>query len=131
MKNFGTLYYYELKKLLKRKLSWAAVLALTIFCVLAIVSRGNAGTGFTIPVMDENGSETGELRCISGEEIRNTYLKTAGVLDGRVMDDAFFQEMLDSLPNLKTLDREDLELDVYFWTKDATWHHVYNMVIGV
>lgn len=131
MKNFGTLYKYELKKLLKRKLSWAAVLALAVFCVFSIVRRGNAGAGFTIPVMDENGNETGKLRDISGEEIRDTYLKTAGALDGRVMDDAFFQEMLENLPNLKTLDREDLDLVVYFWTENATWHHVYSMVVGL
>lgn len=86
MKNLSTLYCYEMKKLLKRKLSWAAVLALAVICVFSIVRGRNAGAGVTVPVMDENGNETGERHYISGEEIRDTYLKTAGTLDGRVMD---------------------------------------------
>ncbi len=123
MKNLSTLYCYEMKKLLKRKLSWAAVLALAVICVFSIVRGRNAGAGVTVPVMDENGNETGERHYISGEEIRDTYLKTAGTLDGRVMDDAFFQEMLENLPNL-----DGFDLSVYFWTEDATWCNVYNMV---
>lgn len=127
MKNFGTLYRYELKKLLLRKLSWVAVMLLAVFCAYSVFSRGPATTmGGTLPVIDENGNETGEGRYISGEEIYATYLKSAGILDGRVMDDELFQEMLENLPNL-----DGLELDVYFWTEDATYLSVYSMVNGL
>lgn len=122
MKNFGILYQYELKKLLKRKLSWVAVLVLAGFCVFGVFDRGACPAGYIIPTFDENGNETGEERYISGEEIYTTYLKTAGTLDGRIMDDTLFQEMLENLPNL-----EDLDLQLYFYTEDATYMSVYTM----
>lgn len=52
-------------------------------------------------IIDENGNETGENLYISGEEIYNTYRQTEGILDGRVIDDKFFQEMLENIPELK------------------------------
>lgn len=127
MKNLGTLFGYEMKKLLKRKLSWIVVLVLAGFCVFAVVRKGAAGSAFIIPVFDENGNETGEERVISGEEIYGTYLKTAGALDGRVMDEAFFQEMLESVPDLEL----GLDSDLYFWTQDATWSTPYSMTVGL
>jgi len=127
MKNFWTLFGYEMKKLLKRKLSWAVVLVLAGFCVFAVVRKGCVSSGFNIPVFDEDGNETGETREITGEEIYTTYLKTAGVLDGRVMDEAFFQEMLESVPVLE----RGFDQDVYFWTQDATWFTPYDMTMGL
>jgi len=127
MKNFWTLFGYEMKKLLKRKLSWTVVLVLAGFCIFAVVRNGAVGSNFIIPVSDEEGNETGETREITGEEIYSTYLKTARALDGRVMDEAFFQEMLESVPPFKG----ELDADVYFWTQDATWSIPYDMTISL
>lgn len=127
MKNFGTLFYYELKKLFQRKLSWVAVLALSVFCVFGVFKHGAVGSAFIAPVFDENGNETGETRVISGEEIYATYLKTEGTLDGRVMDDAFFQEMLDNVPE----PGKGFDQAVYFATEDATYQTAFGMVTGL
>ena len=127
MKNFGTLYRYELKKLLLRKLSWVTVVLLAVFCAYSVFSKGPATTmGGTLPVIDENGNEPEEFLYFSGEEIYATYLKSAGVLDGRVLDDELFQEMLENLPDL-----DDLELYVYFWTEDATYSNIYSILDGL
>ena len=56
MKNFGTLYYYELKKLLTRKLAWAAVLALVVFCMIATLRAGNTGGRVYHDILDEDGA---------------------------------------------------------------------------
>ncbi|MCM1188605.1 MAG: hypothetical protein NC541_04860 [bacterium] len=125
MKNFGTLFCYEMKKLLKRKLNWVTILALTGFCVLGIVQSGAVYPGFLVSLFDESGNET-ESRIISGEEIYATWRETAGSLDGRVMDDAFFQELRENLSDL-----EDSNLSMHFWTEDATYHGAYNIIKGL
>ena len=67
MKNFGTLFGYELKKLLKRKLNWAVTLLITGICIVGVVQSGNSG-GFWIEDTDEQGNPVTSL--ISGREIR-------------------------------------------------------------
>lgn len=126
MKNLGTLYRYELKKLLKRKLSWIAVIVLTAFCIYGVIKIDVYPGNVEIPIMDENDNWTGEGIFISGEEIYNTYLKSAGKLDGRIMDDGLFQEMLENVPDMEAND-----LSIFFWTEDATYKHVYTMLDGL
>lgn len=126
MRNFGTLYRYELKKLFKRKLSWVAVIALSFFCVYGVIKAGTYPSGGEYPICDENGDETGEYIYISGEEIYTTYLKSAGKLDGRAIDDTLFQEMLENVPDLKASD-----FVIYFFKNDATYGRLYSMVGGL
>lgn len=132
MKNFGTLYGYELKKLLTRKLSWAAVLLLAGFCVWGVVHHGPYGPGWTVPVFDEDGDETGEILTISPQEVYETRQKTAGALNGRLMDDELFQEMLANAPSIDRSDPAEIYAqNLYFWREDATYHSVYTMVDGL
>lgn len=126
MKNFGTLFGYELKKLLKRKLCWGAVIVLTAFCAYGVIRSSTYSRNLTVPMIDENGNETGENLYISGEEIYNTYRQTEGNLNGRVMDDEFFREMQENIPDLK-----EPEMSIYFWTEDATYSDVYSMIDGI
>lgn len=126
MKNLGTLYRYELKKLLKRKLSWIAVIVLTASCIYGVIKLDVYPNNAEIPIMDENDNWTGEDIFISGEEIYNTYLKSAGKLDGRIMDDELFQEMLENVPAMEADD-----LSIFFWTEDATYKSVYTMLDGL
>ena len=100
MKNFIILYWYELKKLVKRKLCWGAVIVLTAFCAYGVIRSSTYSRNLTVPMIDENGNETGENLYISGEEIYNTYRQTEGNLNGRVMDDEFFREMQENIPDL-------------------------------
>lgn len=54
MKNFGTLLGYELKKLLARKLAWAAVLVLAAFMAYSAWPNHGPG-GLNASLTDQNG----------------------------------------------------------------------------
>lgn len=132
MKNFGTLYRYELKKLLKRKLSWAIMLLLCVACVFATVRASTGGGIVYQDVLDEDGNPV----VITGEELREQRRNAAGSkLNGRVMDDAFFQEMLESVPDFvrrgARSEEEVYKINQYFRTVDGTWSHPYSMVEGL
>ena len=127
MKNLGTLYKYELKKLLRRPLSWALVLVMAVFCAYSIFRFGvSSGSGMLLPILDEDGNETGEEQFIPEEEIQAVKREAAGKLNGKVMDDAFFREMLEAVPDIPFP-----QLEVYFLTEDATYLHPYSLVEGL
>lgn len=125
MKNFGTLYYYELKKLLKRPLSWAAVLGLTLLCVFGIIKTGRALYGEDLPVPDENGEESGKYIFLSGKERYDRYVEYAGRLNGRAIDDELIREMQENLPK-----GTSLQMTWYFETEDETYARLYWMLDG-
>ena len=122
MKNFGTLYGYELKKLLKRKLNWIAVLALTAFCVFGVV-LSSSRDGFMIPIDDET-----TIR-ITAEEQREAARKAVDEFSGRPLDDVFIQEILDNLPELRGLEGFDREL--YLMTTDNPYKSPYNRLAEI
>lgn len=126
MKNFGTLYYYELKKLLRRPLSWAAVLGLALFCVFGIVKTGAALYGEDLPVPDENGEESGKYIFLPGKDLYDRYMEYAGRLNGRAIDDELIREMQENLPRVTT----SLQMTWYFDTEDATYGRLYWMLEG-
>lgn len=55
MKNFGTLYWYELKKLLKRKLAWIMVLVIAAFMAYTAKPVSNSG-GANFSLTDRAGN---------------------------------------------------------------------------
>ena len=124
MKNFGTLFGYELKKLLKRKLNWVVVLLITGVCIVGVVQAGNSG-GFRIEDTDEQGNPVTSI--ISGQEIRTAKLNAMGTLNGQVMDDAFFQQMLEQVPEFDN----PYEMLKYFYHVDSTYLNVHTMVEGL
>ena len=91
MRNFGTLYGFELKKLLGRKMVWIALAVLTAVSVL-------------LPATEVMGSlyvsedATGQETRVYTHYARNQYARTdpAG-LDGRPYDTALIQEALAAL----------------------------------
>ena len=111
MKNFGTLFGYELKKLLKRKLNWVVVLLITGVCIVGVVQAGNSG-GFRIEDTDEQGNPVTSI--ISGQEIRTAKLNAMGTLNDQVMDDAFFQQMMEQVPEFDN----PYEMLKYFYRLD-------------
>ena len=117
MKNFGTLYRYELKKLIGQKLSWLIVIILSVFCIYAI-SKDSNGNVTTLESIDQNGNliETD----ISGKCVLINSRDSARKINGQIMDDSFFAEMrrsISDIPNDK--------LREYFLLEDSTYYHVF------
>lgn len=90
MKNFGTLYGYELKKLLARKTSWAVVLILAAVMASAALPNTNSG-GSQASVTDRDGNTVS--RYISA--VQQVELARAGDrrISGQVMDEPFFERV--------------------------------------
>ena len=124
MKNFGTLFGYELKKLLKRKLNCAVILLISGICIVGVVQAGDSG-GFRIEDTDEQGNPVTSV--ISGQEIRTAKLNAMGTLNGQVMDDAFFQQMMEQVPEFDN----PYERLKYFYHVDSTYLNVHTMVEGL
>ena len=124
MKNLGTLFGYELKKLLRRKLNCMVVLLLTGICIVGVVRAGNSG-GFSMKDTDEQGNPVTSV--ISGQEIRTAKLNAMGTLNGQVMDDAFFQQMMEQVPEFE----DAYELLNYFYRVDSTYLNAHTMVEGL
>lgn len=125
MKNVGTLYCYELKKLLRRPLSWAAVLGLTLLCVYGIIQTGTALYGEDLPVPDENGAESGKYIFLPGKDRYDRYMEYAGRLNGRAIDDELIREMQEALPK-----GTSFQMMWYFDTEDETYKRLYWMLDG-
>lgn len=124
MKSFGTLFGYELKKLLKRKLNWVVILLITGICIVGVVQAGDSG-GFLIEDTDEQGNPVTSL--ISGREIRIAKLNAMGTLNGQVMDDNFFQRMMEQVPEFN----DPYEMLSYFYRVDSTYLNAHTMVEGL
>lgn len=90
MKNFGTLYGYELKKLLARKMSWAVVLILAAVMAGAALPNRNSG-GSQASVTDRDGNTVS--RYVSA--VQQVELARAGNrrISGQVMDEPFFERV--------------------------------------
>lgn len=123
MKNLGTMYLYELKKIGKRKLTWIMAVILAIFCIYSIITFNSMGSVF-IEFTDENGVR--QSVNLLYRDIEERIQKDAAKLNGQVMDDAFFASLRENVPNLEG---EDLER--YFLTKDATYRQAYSLIDGV
>lgn len=106
MKNLGTLYWYELKKIWKRKLTWVAPLALAALMVYVAL----AGAG--------------ELR-----EDRKTLWVGAERISGQVMDEEFFSAMREVLSEAGEIG--DHMGDGYFYLLNADYYYPYYMTIGL
>lgn len=74
---------------------------------------------------DEQGNPVTSV--ISGQEIRTAKLNAMGTLNGQVMDDAFFQQMMEQVPEFE----DAYELLNYFYRVDSTYLNVHTMVEGL
>lgn len=83
MNNLGTLYVYELRKILSRKMVWVVGGILLLLCVFLSLSDLVSSA---VSYGDEN---------ISGYEMMKINRKYARALSGRVIDDTLLQEMQD------------------------------------
>ena len=99
MKNFGTLFGYELKKIWMRPLLWAAVLAAAALSALGVLPRelwNDVESNYSVAYKSG--------RVVSGrvsqKEKFRIELEWVPKLNGRVMDESFFRELRSSLREL-------------------------------
>lgn len=123
MKNFGTLYWYELKKLARQKLSWLIVILLSVFCIYAI-SKDSNGNITILESVDQNGNLV--ENNISGKDVLINSRDSARKINGQIMDDSFFAEMGRSISDVPY----DNLLE-YFLLEDSTYYHAFSPVEGL
>lgn len=105
MKNLGTLYRYELKKIWKRKLTWVVPLALAALMVYVAISGVS--------------SEVKE---------RQQFLRDGALrIDGQIMDEAFFSTMRKTLSEAGKIGNHFN--DVYFYGVNSDYYYPYYMAI--
>ena len=105
MKNLGTLYRYELKKIWKRKLTWTVPLALAALMVYVAVSS-----------LSSDVKESQQL-------LRDGSLR----MDGQVMDETFFSAMRRTLSQAGEIgDHFD---DSFFYAVNPDYYYPYYMAI--
>lgn len=107
MKNLGTLYRYELKKIWKRKLTWVIPLALAALMVYEAIAS------FSSDVKDRQ------------QLLRDGALR----IDGQVMDETFFSAMRKTLSEAGGIgDHRD---DLYFYAVNPDYYYPYYMAIAL
>ena len=122
MKNIGTLYRFEMRKILSRKLTWVLLAVILMYCIRIIVTVSTSNA-----ITFEYTNESGTLTSAS-LTYKEFYFKTreaARTIAGQPMEDAFFAEMGKSVPSF---DEGGL---AYFLLQDATYLHAYDMVGGL
>ena len=119
MKNFGTLFGYELKKIWKRPMTWAAVLVFCAAFVTITVQPFFRSGGATFTTADADGKEISQF-LTAGEQYR-LRVEGARALSGRPMDEAFFQTARETIP----LDGEYFEKAGYFFLVNPSYRDFY------
>lgn len=126
MKNFGVLYCYELKKLLKRKMAWIMVLVLAAIMVYAAwPTKTSGGTSFSLT--DQAGNTISEY--VSAEEQRRLRQEGELQISGQIMDDQFFQSVREaSAGNGQYIIKDNFDLDSYFYLVDNRYYQPYSII---
>lgn len=126
MKHFGTLYWYELKKLLKRKLAWIMVLVITAFMAYTARPVSNSG-GANFSLTDWTGNTINKY--VSVAEQRERISEGQQSINGQVMDERFFENVREaSNGNGLYIIKEHLEQESYFYLVDSSYYDPYDMI---
>lgn len=119
MKNFGTLFGYELKKIWMRPMTRVAVL---VFCgafVWITVQPFFRTGGTTFTATDADGREISQF-LTTGEQYR-LRVEGARKLSGQSVDEAFFRTAQETIP----LDGERFDKEGYFYLIDPSYWDFY------
>ena len=119
MKNFGTLFGYEIKKIWMRPMTWAAVLVFCAAFVWITVQPFFRSGGATFTATDAGGSEISRF-LTAGEQYR-LRVEGARKLSGQPMDEAFFRMARETIP----LDGERFDRESYFYLIDPSYRDFY------
>lgn len=119
MKNFGILYYYEIKKLLKRPLLWAVLFLLTA-AAFAVSSDDTILVkvrlaGITLPDGEE----------LSFREWAVRAHKNGIALNGTPIDDSFFRDMEAALP-----DTDNVGIRFWCYENDSPYSTFFETMCG-
>lgn len=126
MKNLGTLFLYEMKKIWMRKLTWVATALLVVVCVVNAslfwwVGRGTNGFQFTYT--SEDGTEYSAYLSAYDQSTREG--KNGSKLNGQMWDEDFFKVMHRSLPQVG---ENYFQLNSYLYLVDPTYFAPVEMV---
>jgi len=119
MKNFGTLFGYELKKIWTRPMTRAAVL---VFCgafVWITVQPFFRSGGTTFTATDADGNEI--TQYLTAGEQYHLRVEGARALSGQPMDESFFRRAQETIP----LDGERFDKESYFYLIDPSYRDFY------
>ena len=139
MKNLGTLFGYEMKKIWKRPMTWIAVLVFSAgFVWYAPIPFYNYGRTYTFTQPDG----TVISREFTPEEQDRFMIEAPRLLSGQPIDEEFFAKAEENIPaRLEDFDfsnSEDMEKvreieeqrDGYFFLVDPTYYGAYRMLGG-
>lgn len=105
MKNLGTLYRYELKKIWKRKLTWVVPLALAALMVYVAIGTASPDVKKRQQILRDGAQR----------------------MDGQVMDETFFSAMRKTLSQAGEIG--DHYNDLYFYAVNADYYYPYYMAL--
>ena len=139
MKNLGTMFGYEMKKIWKRPMTWIAVLVFSAgFVWYAPIPFYNYGRTYTFTQPDG----TVISREFTPEEQDRFMIEAPRLLSGQPIDEEFFAKAEENIPaRLEDFDfsnSEDMEKvreieeqrDGYFFLVDPTYYGAYRMLGG-
>ena len=138
MKNLGTLFRYEMKKLWKRPMTWIAVLIFSAgFVYYAPIPLYNYGHTYTYTQPDGITLS----REFAPEEQDKFELEAPRLLSGQVMDEEFFAKAEEHIParveDADIMKAEDLDRisenqearEGYFHLVDPTYYGAYQLTV--
>lgn len=127
MKNLGTLFGYEMKKLWKRPMTWIAVLVFSAgFVYYAPIPFYHYVNTFTVTLADGRTIS----REVTVEEQDQVSIEAPRLLSGQVMDEEFFQRAQDVRSKLAPteLDTNLTGAYAYFQLVDPTYLGAYQLL---
>ena len=127
MKNLGTLFGYEMKKLWKRPMTWAAVLIFSAGMVYyAPIPFYHYDNTFTVVLADGQTIS----RQVTVEEQDRVSVEAPRLLSGQVMDEEFFQRARDIRSKLASteVDTNLTGAYAYFQLVDPTYLGAYQLL---
>lgn len=126
MKNLGTLYGYEVKKLLKWKPAWVVTVVLTVLMIYTAWPKSN-GSGAIFSLTDPDGNTVSQF--LTGSEQNEQTREGARRISGQAMDETFFQNLrAASTGNGHYVLREHWDQVCYFYLIDNSYLGPYSLL---
>lgn len=129
MKNIGTLFRYELKKIWKQPLTWVTAALMTTLSVFVAQGGLQPNLGHYFYGEDAADPSSGsEPAGFISEYDWSARMQEGGLtLHDQIMDDSFFQAMRENIPDLGGYK----ELERWFYYEDPTYYHAWSMADSI
>lgn len=130
MKNLGTLYSYELRKLLTKRMAWVTTLLLSALMVYTACSPPSTAYGSTFTRTDREGHTTSQYLSMAEQD----KIKREGdrSIRGLPMDEEFFRQIR-ALPLFsgEYLLTGRADVSSYFMAEDPRFSWAYSMIESI